>query len=151
MMIGYTTTLYSGQSGNGDNGERNNRWDMSPLPGPRQMPILPRPATAYSDFQPYSSPVPCPAASRTTNMLTVKNQSAAQQAFKAARPPTSLPLGGNNYPLSSSPPPLSGSCMHNKLSSVPSQSAGKPNSALNSEGQQEPIKNNNIHLLPTNS
>ena len=161
----------AGQPGNGDSGERNNRWDMSPLPGPRPMPILPRPATAYSDFQPYSSPLPCPAASRTktptANMLTVKNQS-GPQTIKASRPPTSLPVG-SNYPVSvvtsQQPPalPSAPTCMHSKLgqsTSVPVQplSTGKqvignnsvPLASIVSEPQQDP-KNNNVLMLQTSS
>ena len=44
-----------------NNGGRNSgggggaRWDLSPMPTPRPMPILPRPAVASSDFRPYSS------------------------------------------------------------------------------------------------
>ena len=169
-MIGTTLTHPAGQSGNGDSGDRNNRWDMSPLPGPRPMPILPRPATAYSDFQPYSSPLPCPAASRTNtpaaNMLTVKNQS-GQQTVKASRPPTSLPVGGN-YPVSVVPSqhstlPTAPTCMHNKLgqsTSVPVKalSTGKqvignnsvPLASVASESQQGP-KNNNVLLLQSSS
>ena len=32
------------------------RWDLSPMPTPRPMPILPRSAQASTDFQPYCSP-----------------------------------------------------------------------------------------------
>ena len=146
---------------------------MSPLPGPRPMPIQPRPATAYSDFQPYSSP-PCPAASRTNttttataNMLTVKNQS-CPQAIKAARPPTTLSVSvsGSGYPIAAQLPPAPSSptaCLHNKLgpsSSVPAQSlsTGKqaignnsvPLATIASEPQPDP-KNNNVLLIQTSS
>lgn len=40
-----------------NNGGRSGaRWDLSPMPTPRPMPILPRPAVASSDFRPYCSP-----------------------------------------------------------------------------------------------
>jgi hypothetical protein len=163
--------LITGQSGNGDSsGDRNNRWDMSPLPGPRPMPILPRPATAYSDFQPYSSPIPCPSAARTNapaaNMLTVRNQS-GPQAIKASRPPTSLPLE-TSYPVAVLPTqqqatPLSTTtCIHSKLGPTAAVPAAQPvttgkqvlgnNSVLlgHNEPQQDP-KNNNVLLLQTKS
>ena len=142
---------------------------MSPLPGPRPMPILPRPATAYSDFQPYSSPIPCPAAARTNtpaaaNMLTVRNQS-GPQAIKASRPPTSLPLE-TSYPVAVLPPPQQATpttCMHSKLgptAAVPAapqpvttgkQVLGNNSVALGNIDAQPDPKNNNVLLLQTKS
>ena len=141
---------------------------MSPLPVPRPMPILPRPATAYSDFQPYSSPIPCPAAARTnapaaTNMLTVRNQS-GPQAIKASRPPTSLPLE-TSYPVAVLPPPQQATpttCMHSKLGPTAAVPVAQPvttgkqvlgnNSVVlgNMDPQPDP-KNNNVLLLQTKS
>ena len=141
---------------------------MSPLPGPRPMPILPRPATAYSDFQPYSSPIPCPAAARTNapaaNTLTVRNQSGSQ-AIKASRPPTSLPLE-TSYPVAILPPQQQDSpttCMHSKLgqtAAVPvvaqpvttgKQVLGNNSVQLGHNEPQSDSKNNNVLMLQTKS
>ena len=68
-----------------NNGGRSGaKWDLSPMPSPRPMPILPRSAVASSDFRPYSSP---------NSSLNVAVQPAHP---KAARPPTNLPIINDN-------------------------------------------------------
>lgn len=62
---------------NSNGGRSGARWDMSPMPSPRPMPILPRSAVASSDYRPYhSSPKP--------SSLNVTMEPAQP---KAARPP----------------------------------------------------------------
>lgn len=68
-----------------NNGGRSGaKWDLSPMPSPRPMPILPRSAVASSDYRPYSSP---------NSSLNVAVQPAQP---KAARPPTNLPIINDN-------------------------------------------------------
>lgn len=61
-----------------NNGGRSGaRWDLSPMPTPRPMPILPRSAVASSDFRPYCSVTP---SSNLNVVLEPANP-------KASRPP----------------------------------------------------------------
>ena len=70
---------------NSNGGRSGARWDMSPMPSPRPMPILPRSAVASSDYRPYhSSPKP--------SSLNVTMEPAQP---KAARPPV-LALTNND-------------------------------------------------------
>lgn len=101
------------------NDSKANRWGgLSPLPGPRPMPILPRQATACSDFQLYGTPsmstcppiggaaIGVPSSSSTLAshnhplgkaarpaVLSVADPPADYLNPRTSRPPTKIPLG----------------------------------------------------------
>ena len=89
--------MNGGGNGNNSSSGGDNRWDMSPIPGPRPMPIQPRrSAITYPDYSPFSSQPPVVAQPHTSgapssSVALSVNDPAAGINPKASRPPFRTP------------------------------------------------------------